>query len=247
LAQDMPSGEGRAETLLVLARLLLHDAGDLVAVPVLEEALAEASADRVLQARIHISLARTCGVDLRYCARHAEAGLALAQQAGDQGLARQALAEKLYADFMLGRDVHLERGDDMVVEPGPQREPPAVEDRASTILGLCLVRADRFDEARRLLRRALQAAQEEGDESSLPNLLAHLADLECWAGNWQAADATRHRAGMRASKSVTAAGGRLPSTPARSSTRTWDASTRPGPKLPKACPPPQQLGTIGPS
>jgi DNA-binding NarL/FixJ family response regulator len=70
LAQDMPGGGERAETLLVLARLLLHDAGDLVAVPVLEEALSEASADRVLQARIHVSLARTCGVDLRHCARH---------------------------------------------------------------------------------------------------------------------------------------------------------------------------------
>jgi DNA-binding CsgD family transcriptional regulator len=184
LAQDMPSGGERAETLLVLARLLLHDAGDLVAVPVLEEALAEASADRVLQARMHVSLARTCGADLRYCVRHAEAALALAQQAGDQGLARQARAEKQYADFMLGRGLRFELADDRGVE----REPSAVEERASTILGLCLVRADRFDEARRLLQRALQAAQEEGDESSLPNLLAHLADLECWAGNWQAAE-----------------------------------------------------------
>ena len=184
LAQDLPSGGERAETLLVLARLLLHDAGDLVAVPVLEEALAEASADRVLQARIHISLARTCGVDLRYCVRHAEAALALAQQAGDQGLARQARAEKQYADFMLGRGLRFELADDR----GLEREPSAVEERASTILGLCLVRADRFDEARHLLQRALQAAQEEGDESSLPNLLAHLADLECWAGNWQAAE-----------------------------------------------------------
>jgi DNA-binding CsgD family transcriptional regulator len=188
LAQDMPGGVERAETLLVLARLLLHDAGDMVAVPVLEEALGEASADRVLRARIHISLARTCGVDLRYCARHAQAGLELAQQAGDQGLARQALAEKLYADFMLGRDLRLDLADDRVMGPGPEREPSAVEDRASTILGLCLVRADRFDEARRLLQQALQAAQEEGDDSSLPNLLAHLADLECWAGNWQAAE-----------------------------------------------------------
>ena len=113
----MPSGGERAETLLVLARLLLHDAGDLVAVPVLEEALAEASADQVLQARIHISLARTCGVDLRYCVRHAEAGLALAQQAGDQGLARQARAEKQYADFMLGRGLGFELADDRGVEP----------------------------------------------------------------------------------------------------------------------------------
>ena len=100
-----------------------------MAVPVLEKALGEASADRILQARIHISLARTCGVDLRYCARHAEAGLALAQQAGDQGLIRQALAEKLYANFMLGRDPHLEP-DDRVMEPELEREPSPVEERA---------------------------------------------------------------------------------------------------------------------
>jgi DNA-binding CsgD family transcriptional regulator len=187
VAQDMPSGPERAAARLVLARILLHDEGELVALPVLEDALAEASPDPILQARIHISLARTMGADLRYCARHADAGLALAQQAGDQALVRQALAEKLYNDFMLGGDLALEP-DDMVSERDPERGPSAVEERPVTILGLCLVRADRFDEARRLLERALQAAQEEGEESSQPVLLAYLADLECWAGNWQAAE-----------------------------------------------------------
>ena len=193
LVDDMPSGVERAQALLVLARLLLHDAGDVVAVPVLEEALAEASADRVLQARVHISLARTCGGDLRYCASHAEAGLLLAQEARDQGLIRQALAEKLYADFMLSGDLRLGGNlrlepDDILMEADPEHEPAAVEERASTILGMCLVRADRFDEARYLFQRATKAAEDEGDESSLPVLLAYLADLECWAGNWQAAD-----------------------------------------------------------
>jgi DNA-binding CsgD family transcriptional regulator len=187
VARDVPSGRERAEALLALARVLLHDAGDPAAVPVLEQALAEASADGILQARIHISLARTCGVDLRYCARHAEAGLALAQQAGDQGLTRQALAEKRYADFMLGRDLHIDP-DDTVMELQTGLEPSSVEERASTIFGLCLVRADRFDQARRLLERAVQAAWDEGDDGSLPILLAYLADLECWAGNWQAAE-----------------------------------------------------------
>jgi DNA-binding CsgD family transcriptional regulator len=194
LADDMPSGVERAQALLVLARLLLHDAGDVVAVPVLEKALAEASADRVLQARVHISLARTCGGDLRYCASHAEAGLMLAQRASDQGLIRQALAEKLYAGFMLGGDLRLgadprhEADDILLMAADPVHEPAAVEERASTILGMCLVRADRFDEARYLFRQATQAAEDEGDESSLPVLLAYLADLECWAGNWQVAE-----------------------------------------------------------
>ncbi|MGD0376052.1 MAG: ATP-binding protein [Streptosporangiaceae bacterium] len=39
-----------------------------------------------------------------------------------------------------------------------------------------------------LLEQALQAAREEGDDSSLPLVLAYLADLECWAGNWQTAE-----------------------------------------------------------
>jgi DNA-binding CsgD family transcriptional regulator len=187
VVEDMPGGPERAAARLVLARLLLHDAGELAALPVLEEALAEASPDRILQARIHISLARTMGGDLRYCARHAAAGLALAQQAGDQALVRQARAEKLYNDFMLGGDLALEP-DDMVSEREPERGPSAVEERPVTIVGLCLVRADRFDEARRMLERARQAAQDEGDESSQPVLLAYLTDLECWAGNWQAAE-----------------------------------------------------------
>jgi DNA-binding CsgD family transcriptional regulator len=190
---DMPSSPERAAARLVLARILLHDAGELIAVPVLEDALAEASSDRILQARIHISLARTMGGDLRYCARHAEAGLALAQQAGDQTLVRQAQAEKLYNDFMLGGGLALES--DAIVserEREPGRGPSAVEERPVTIVGLCLVRADRFDEGRRHLERALQMAQDEGDESSQPLLLAYLADLECWAGNWQLAE--RHAA-----------------------------------------------------
>jgi len=55
-------------------------------------------------------------------------------------------------------------------------------------LGVCLKQTDRFGEARRRFEQMLHAAREEGDESSLPNLLAHLADLECWAGNWPAAE-----------------------------------------------------------
>jgi DNA-binding NarL/FixJ family response regulator len=191
VVEDMPRGPARAEALLVLARVLLHDAGDPVALGVLEEALAEASADLIVQCRIHISLARTCGTDLRYCATHAEAGLALAEQAGHQALIRQARAETLYAHFMMGSGPHFEP-DDTVIDCAPEGEHSAVEERASTILGLCLVRADRFDQARGVLERALQDARDEGDESSQPVLLAYLADLECWAGNWLAAE--RHAA-----------------------------------------------------
>jgi len=187
LVQEMPAGADRAEALLGLARILVHDAGDSVALPVLEKALKEASADQRLQARIHISLARTCGDNLLYCASHAEAGLTLAQQAGDPGLTGEAMQQKMYADFMVGRGLDLKLGY-KAMELERDGTPPQVEERAAMTMAQCLVRADRFDEARPLLEQMLQAAREEGDDSSLPLLLAYLADLECWAGNWQAAE-----------------------------------------------------------
>ena len=187
LAEEMPPGPDRAEALLVLAMILLHDAGDPMAVQVLEEALEDASADQMLQARVHISIARTCGDDLLRCASHAEAGLALAQQGDDPGLTSEALAQKMYADFMVGRGLDLELAD-RAMELEEKCRPPQVEERAALMIGRCLVHADRFDEARCLLEQMVQAAREEGDDSSLPLLLAYLADLECWAGNWRAAE-----------------------------------------------------------
>src|SRR5262249_6418991 len=98
LVAEMPARRDRAEALLVLAELLTYDVGESVAVPVLEQALGEASASRVLQARIHIRIANNIS-DLSYAARHAEAGLALAEQQGDPGLAGEALVQKLWLDF----------------------------------------------------------------------------------------------------------------------------------------------------
>jgi DNA-binding CsgD family transcriptional regulator len=187
LAEEMPAGIDRARVLLVLATILLHDAGDPVAVPVLEKALAEAADDELLRASIHISIARTCGDDLNYCASHAAAGLALAQHARDPSLTGEALVQKMYTDFMVGQDLDLELGY-LAMELEREGRPAQVEERATMWLGLCLVRADRFDEARRMFAATLQATSEEGDESSLPLVLAHLADLECWAGNWQVAE-----------------------------------------------------------
>ena len=192
LVEEMPAGRDRAEALLVLAEIVCYDVGEAVAIPMLERALGEASASRVLQARIHIEIARLCDSDLPYAARHAEAGLALAQQAGDPGLAGQALVRKLYLDCWTGRGLDVELGE-KAMELEREARPARVEDRAAMALGVCLKQADRFGEARHWFEQMLHATQEEGDESSLLNLLAHLADLECWAGNWPAAE--RYAAG----------------------------------------------------
>jgi DNA-binding CsgD family transcriptional regulator len=187
LVAEMPAGRDRAEALLVLATIVCYDEGEPAATSMLEQALDEAAASRILRARIHIEIAKLCDFDLRYAARHAEAGLALAQLAGDPGLAGEALVRKLYLDFWTGRGLGVELGE-QAMELEREARPARVEDRAAMALGVCLKQADRFDEARHRFEQMLHAAREEGDESSLLNLLAHLADLECWAGNWPAAE-----------------------------------------------------------
>jgi DNA-binding CsgD family transcriptional regulator len=183
----MPAGRDRAEALLVLAKILFKDVGEPVAISMLEQALGEAAASRALQARIHIEIAKISESDVPCEAQHAEAGLALAQQVGDSGLTGEALAMKMRLDFYTGRGLAVELGE-RAIELEREARPARVEERAAMALGECLKQADRFDEARHRFEQTLQAAREEGDESSLPSPLAHLAELECWAGNWPAAE-----------------------------------------------------------
>jgi len=187
LVEEMPSGPDRAEALLVLANILRHDAGDVATLAMLRQALNEALTGSMLQARIHLEIARTSN-DTGECARHVEAGLVLAEHAGDLGLTGEALVQKLYLDFWAGRGLGVELAERAMELERAGWKSSRVEDRAALALGWCLEQADRFDEARRWFNEALQAAREEGDDSSLPSVLAHMAELECWVGNWPAAE-----------------------------------------------------------
>ena len=54
--------------------------------------------------------------------------------------------------------------------------------------GLVLKWSDRLDEARSRLADRYRHRIDRGDEASLPFLLYHFSELECWAGNWDAAE-----------------------------------------------------------
>ena len=58
----------------------------------------------------------------------------------------------------------------------------------SLVRGLVLKWCDRLDEARLRLADRYRHALDRGDEASLPFLLYHFSELECWAGNWDAAE-----------------------------------------------------------
>jgi DNA-binding CsgD family transcriptional regulator len=64
---------------------------------------------------------------------------------------------------------------------------PPVSDRVGMALGMCLKVVDRFEDSRSWLQTMRRCADDEGDDSALPNTLGHLAILECWAGEYQLA------------------------------------------------------------
>jgi DNA-binding CsgD family transcriptional regulator len=58
----------------------------------------------------------------------------------------------------------------------------------SVAFGVLLKWADELDPSRELLEAARRGAEDEGTDRALPFILFHLAELECRAGNWTAAE-----------------------------------------------------------
>jgi len=186
LVAEMPAGHDRAHALLVLGKVVTFEER-ASGIAMLEKALDDAGADPVLQARIHIEMTGIQYDHLADAAMHAEAGLALAQQLPHPGLLGAALVAKVTHDLWLGRGLDLELAA-RALELEREVRPAGVRERSTFGLAVCFKHADRFDQARVMFQDSLRAAQDEGDESSLPGVLAHLADLECWAGNWAQAE-----------------------------------------------------------
>ena len=71
--------------------------------------------------------------------------------------------------------------------------PASVDDRVTFKLGQWLRYVDDFDGARLRLVEAEQAAEDEGDESSMVNILLNRVVLELWAGAWRSAEEVAQR------------------------------------------------------
>jgi DNA-binding NarL/FixJ family response regulator len=184
LRATLPPGDLRARALLTLVEIDYWRSGESAATALAEEALADAR-DPVLKARCHAAVALYAGtVDLPKAASSAREALALLEtvQDADPGLVAAALSARVRADLFLGdgfdqktamRALALE-------ESGP---PATVDTRVVFKLGQWLRYIDDFDGARAYLERAEQQAHEEGDESSLANILLNRVIVATWAGD----------------------------------------------------------------
>jgi DNA-binding CsgD family transcriptional regulator len=180
-----PTGPQRADALRRLGWLAYHQGAPKEASELFARALEEAGEDDALRAVVQRDLA-FAGLrygDLEAAARHARAALDLAERLGDdEGLA-EALTAVSLSEAVLGRAIRadvLQRAVDLEEWAAARRISP----RPSRTPGLLLTWTEDLEAGRARLEALLERTLDRGDQSSLPIVLHHLADLELRAGNW---------------------------------------------------------------
>ncbi len=184
LSTTLQPGDLRARALLTLVDIEYWRSGESAATALAEEALADAR-DPVLKARCYAAVALFAGtVDLPKAATSAREALALLESVPDPdpGLVAAALSARVRADLFLGDGFDQETA--MRALALEKARPPAtVDTRVVFKLGQWLRYIDDLDGARARLEQAEQQAHEEGDESSLANILLNRVIVATWAGD----------------------------------------------------------------
>jgi DNA-binding CsgD family transcriptional regulator len=177
-------GSSRAEAHILAGRIAVVAASNESAVAHLEKALADASDDRVLRARIHAGLAihRVRWDDVR--AEHAATAIELLDEDREPVLLADVLFDKLLTDIHLGRGASpqlLEKGLALEAKAGPYAEKSKFPLAHFRVM-------DMFDAARARARSEDRWYSELGDEGWRAKALADLAEVELRAGNWPLAE-----------------------------------------------------------
>ncbi|MDP9343396.1 MAG: tetratricopeptide repeat protein [Actinomycetota bacterium] len=173
-----------------LASVRAEEEGWTTAIPLFLRARDEAGPYPALRGSIEqgLAYAELFLGDLTGAERHARSALDLAEQGGDPAVIAEALQFVVYLDFIRGRGPGwelLERG---IALEGQTGELRMLNVLPSYTRAQLLVYTERFDTARSAFLGLLEQSQERGQEHPIPMLLYHLAELECWAGNWDVAE-----------------------------------------------------------
>ncbi len=184
------AGPARARVLLDLGMALAEIEGWRGAWAVFEAARGEAGVDLALRARIEQNLgyAWLFRGDLVASERHARAALQLADELQEPRVMAEAFTAYPFVEFVLGRGIDrelLDRG--IALEGHMEGEFKSHVLRAAFTVAQLLKFTDRLDEARRTFSELLGDAAAHGAEIAIPQIRYHLAELECRAGNWDAA------------------------------------------------------------
>jgi DNA-binding CsgD family transcriptional regulator len=188
-----PRGALRASLLIRLATAHYHQSGWTLAEQLFREAAEEAAGDPALRAHAEqeLALARLVAGDLQAASRWAAVSLRSAERAASPRLVAHSLARVAVFEFLQGNRIRLDLMRTAEALDASAGEGP-VERLAlfgpSLVRGVILKWCDRLDEARQWFADCYRHALDSGDEASLPFLLYHFSELECWAGNWATAE-----------------------------------------------------------
>lgn len=188
-----PPGPPRASLLARLATVHCYLSGWPLAEQTFRQAIEEAPDDAGLRAHAEqeLAFARMIAGDLPAALDWAKASLRSAERAADPHLMAHSLARIAAFEFLAGNGARLDLLDNAeALCAGSREEPPGRMPLfgPSLVKGLILKWSDRLDEARVVLAEQYRNTLDRGDEASLPFLLYHFSELECWAGNWDTAE-----------------------------------------------------------
>jgi DNA-binding CsgD family transcriptional regulator len=188
-----PAGQQSAPLLLRLATIDYHQSTWPLAEQTFRQAAAQASDDPGLRAHAEqgIAFTRVMAGDLATALQCANSALHWAERTDDPHLIADSLARIAAFEFLHGKGARPELLDKAEKLDASAVEEPAARVslfRPAIVRGLIFKWCDQLGEARLRLAGQYQRALERGDEASLPFLLYHFSELECWAGNWNVAE-----------------------------------------------------------
>jgi DNA-binding CsgD family transcriptional regulator len=187
-------GPQRAAIVFQLAAISWLDLGRVESL--CEQALEEAEGDARLSASIeeHLAWVGIYRGDLGYAAEHARSAFDHARRMDDPSTEADVVATFGMVEFLRGRPAERSMSEALRLQDLASREAPANEATGYTPVSACyglqLLWAGRLDESRELLQGELARFAERGRYLIRDEFLCYLAEVECRAGNWEAA--TRH-------------------------------------------------------
>jgi DNA-binding CsgD family transcriptional regulator len=184
-----PSGDLQARALLLLAELVYRQRGEREASPIARRALGAAQ-DPILRVRCHVRLAGwAVGSNLQVAAAEVEAaaGLLDSSPKEEAGLRCSAIVNRIRVELALGHGLDLASAE-RALELEHVEPPRDVDERLVFMLGVWFRYVDDYGRARTQLEEAQRIARDEGDDSSLVNILFNRLTVELWAGDWVRAE-----------------------------------------------------------
>jgi DNA-binding CsgD family transcriptional regulator len=189
LATRLATGPTRGVVLQRLGWVRYHQDSWPAATDLYAAAATESKEDPNLLAAIALdsSSALLLAGDVPGAGRAAQEAFDRAAKLDDARLLSDASAMVASVDFLLGRGLD-EAGMVSSVERETWTRPRPTMQHPTVAFGVLLKWAGGLDRAHELLATAKRRAEEQGTERSLPFILFHLAELECWIGDWAAAE-----------------------------------------------------------